>query len=108
MSTAVCSTFLRYTELGDPLQVLAKYTEPIEPPKATEVLLKTLVAPINPADINTIQGMRIRITFALKTLKNTRAMSETQANMVRNPLCPVFPATNLWPKSWRSAQTSRA
>lgn len=107
MSTAVCSTFLRYTELGDPLQVLAKYTEPIEPPKATEVLLKTLVAPINPADINTIQGMRQNHFRTENTDKYPRYV-RTQANMVRNPLCPVFPATNLWPKSWRSAQTSRA
>lgn len=56
MST-ICSTFLKYSELGDPLQVLHKCTEPVGPIKSTEVLIKTLVAPINPADINMIQGM---------------------------------------------------
>lgn len=56
MSTVVCSTFLKYSEMGDPLQVLHKCTEPLGPLKNTEVLIKTLVAPINPADINMIQG----------------------------------------------------
>lgn len=56
MSTVCTSTFLRYSEVGDPLQVLQKCTEPVGPIKGCEVLIKTLVSPINPADINMIQG----------------------------------------------------
>lgn len=58
MST-VCSTFLRYSEYGDPLEVLHKATESLPAIKPDEVLIKMLVAPINPADINTLQGRTV-------------------------------------------------
>uniref|UniRef100_A0A182Q4B3 Enoyl-[acyl-carrier-protein] reductase, mitochondrial n=1 Tax=Anopheles farauti TaxID=69004 RepID=A0A182Q4B3_9DIPT len=47
---------LRYGEFGEPAKVLRLQEEPIPTPKHGEVLIKTLGAPINPADINTIQG----------------------------------------------------
>ncbi|XP_055331872.1 enoyl-[acyl-carrier-protein] reductase, mitochondrial-like [Paramacrobiotus metropolitanus] len=52
------STGLRYKEFGDPDKVLAIETESI-PQTLSEgdVALKFLAAPINPADINTVQGV---------------------------------------------------
>ncbi|CAG9788709.1 unnamed protein product [Diatraea saccharalis] len=47
---------LVYNEFGDPLQVV-KFRECIVPPLGNqEVLVRMLAAPVNPADINTIQG----------------------------------------------------
>lgn len=47
---------LVYSEFGDPLQVV-KYMECEVPPLDTQdVLVRMLAAPVNPADINTIQG----------------------------------------------------
>lgn len=50
------TTKLIYKEYGEPIKVLNKETEELPEPKNKEVLLKMLAAPINPADINTIQG----------------------------------------------------
>uniref|UniRef100_A0A2M4BRS3 Enoyl-[acyl-carrier-protein] reductase, mitochondrial n=1 Tax=Anopheles marajoara TaxID=58244 RepID=A0A2M4BRS3_9DIPT len=47
---------LRYGEFGEPAKVLRLLEEPVPEPKDGEVLIRTLGAPINPADINTIQG----------------------------------------------------
>lgn len=55
--TSAMSTYLKYSEYGDPKQVVKHYQEPLADPKDSQVLLKMLVAPINPADINTIQGV---------------------------------------------------
>lgn len=47
---------LVYCEFGDPLHVV-KFRECEVPPLASqEVLVRMLAAPVNPADINTIQG----------------------------------------------------
>ncbi|XP_049876236.1 enoyl-[acyl-carrier-protein] reductase, mitochondrial-like [Pectinophora gossypiella] len=47
---------LVYAQFGDPLHVV-KYRECAIPKlKSTEVLVRMLAAPVNPADINTIQG----------------------------------------------------
>lgn len=47
---------LMYSEFGDPLQVV-KITESEVPDLGSQdVLVRMLAAPINPADINTIQG----------------------------------------------------
>lgn len=47
---------LVYCEFGDPLEVV-KCRESIVPPLGkTDVLVRMLAAPVNPADINTIQG----------------------------------------------------
>lgn len=48
---------LVYNEFGDPLHVV-KYRECQVPSVGPEeVLVRMLAAPVNPADINTIQGM---------------------------------------------------
>ncbi|XP_058054959.1 enoyl-[acyl-carrier-protein] reductase, mitochondrial [Anopheles bellator] len=47
---------LRYGEFGEPAKVLRLQEEAVPEPKDGEVLVRTLGAPINPADINTIQG----------------------------------------------------
>ncbi|XP_037031070.1 enoyl-[acyl-carrier-protein] reductase, mitochondrial [Bradysia coprophila] len=53
---SVRSTYLKYTEYGEPLSVIKKYEETLEEPKGNEVLVKILAAPVNPADINVLQG----------------------------------------------------
>ncbi|RZB40445.1 ADH N domain containing protein [Asbolus verrucosus] len=50
------SSKLVYAEHGDPVKVIRKETEQIAEPQPDEVLVKMLAAPVNPADINTIQG----------------------------------------------------
>lgn len=47
---------LVYTEYGDPLKVVHLEEDPVPEVKPNEVLIKMLAAPVNPADINTIQG----------------------------------------------------
>ncbi|XP_033330834.1 enoyl-[acyl-carrier-protein] reductase, mitochondrial [Megalopta genalis] len=47
---------LLYKEYGDPAAVLHITTQTINQPKNNEVSVKWLLAPVNPADINTIQG----------------------------------------------------
>lgn len=50
------SQALKYECYGEPCEVVKIVEEEIEPPKNKEVVVKILLAPINPADINTIQG----------------------------------------------------
>ncbi|KAG6144790.1 hypothetical protein E4U38_001746 [Claviceps purpurea] len=48
---------LVYSQLGEPSNVLTLHSHPISPSiPNSSVLVRTLAAPINPADINTIQG----------------------------------------------------
>ncbi|XP_018563468.1 enoyl-[acyl-carrier-protein] reductase, mitochondrial-like [Anoplophora glabripennis] len=47
---------LVYSEYGDPMKVVHKENEELPQPKENEVLVKMLAAPVNPADVNTIQG----------------------------------------------------
>ncbi|XP_058460518.1 enoyl-[acyl-carrier-protein] reductase, mitochondrial [Malaya genurostris] len=53
---SVVASILRYNEFGDPAKVLQIHQETMPDPGTGEVLIKTISAPINPADINTIQG----------------------------------------------------
>lgn len=55
LKTTVSSKLI-YKEFGEPYTVLHKETEELPEPKGKEVLLKMIAAPVNPADINTIQG----------------------------------------------------
>lgn len=55
-SMSVLSTYLKYSEYGEPTSVIKKGEETLAEPKNNEVLLKILAAPVNPADINVIQG----------------------------------------------------
>lgn len=52
---------LVYREYGEPLKVIKKEEQNLKKLEANEVLIKMLAAPVNPADINMIQG-----TYALK------------------------------------------
>lgn len=47
---------LIYCEYGDPVKVVQKEDSEMPQPKDGEVLVRMLAAPVNPADINTIQG----------------------------------------------------
>lgn len=47
---------LVYSEYGDPIKVIHKEKEDVLEPETKQVLIKMLAAPVNPADINTIQG----------------------------------------------------
>ncbi|XP_042874356.1 enoyl-[acyl-carrier-protein] reductase, mitochondrial-like [Penaeus japonicus] len=51
------SSCLEYYEYGDPLQVVRKSERTVPDLKEDEVLVKMLAATVNPADINTIQGV---------------------------------------------------
>lgn len=53
---AVVATKLVYSEYGDPVKVVRKEDDPVGDVSPDEVLVKMLAAPVNPADINTIQG----------------------------------------------------
>lgn len=48
---------LVYSQYGEPKDVLSLHTHSISPPASTSVTLRMLTAPINPADINQIQGV---------------------------------------------------
>ncbi|XP_034834589.1 enoyl-[acyl-carrier-protein] reductase, mitochondrial-like [Maniola hyperantus] len=50
------SKSLYYSEFGDPLHVVKFREIEVPPLKSQEVLVRMLAAPVNPADINTIQG----------------------------------------------------
>lgn len=53
----VVSTELQYAERGAPNAVLKLVDTPLPPPTGSQVLVKFLAAPINPADINMIEGV---------------------------------------------------
>lgn len=53
---SVLATKLQYSEFGDPSVVVQKIEESIPSSGAGQILAKILIAPVNPADINTIQG----------------------------------------------------
>ncbi|XP_011161140.1 enoyl-[acyl-carrier-protein] reductase, mitochondrial isoform X2 [Solenopsis invicta] len=59
MSAAVNAGYVKslfYKEYGDPVEVLQVTTQTIERPADDQVSVKWLLSPVNPADINTIQG----------------------------------------------------
>uniref|UniRef100_A0A7R9P4G6 Enoyl-[acyl-carrier-protein] reductase, mitochondrial n=1 Tax=Timema californicum TaxID=61474 RepID=A0A7R9P4G6_TIMCA len=54
---SISSQKLVFSEFGDPAKVVRLETEELPSPKSNEVLVRMLAAPLNPADINTIQGV---------------------------------------------------
>ncbi|XP_047535291.1 enoyl-[acyl-carrier-protein] reductase, mitochondrial [Vanessa atalanta] len=56
ISRNLMSKSLYYCEFGDPIQVVKFREVEVPPLKSQEVLVRMLAAPVNPADINTIQG----------------------------------------------------
>lgn len=63
---SVLSTYLEYAEHGEPGKVVTKREQRLDAPGPNEVLVKILAAPINPADINVIQGTCVRLAPQLK------------------------------------------
>uniref|UniRef100_A0A0V0GB45 Enoyl-[acyl-carrier-protein] reductase, mitochondrial n=1 Tax=Triatoma dimidiata TaxID=72491 RepID=A0A0V0GB45_TRIDM len=55
-TTAVKSKKLMIYEFGDPAKVVKLEEENLKPPGSNEVLIEMIVASMNPADMNTIQG----------------------------------------------------
>ncbi|EDW00719.1 enoyl-[acyl-carrier-protein] reductase, mitochondrial [Drosophila grimshawi] len=53
---SVVAKSLKYTQHGEPQDVLKLVEDKLADPQDKQVLVKILAAPINPADINTIQG----------------------------------------------------
>uniref|UniRef100_A0A1A9ZCP0 Enoyl-[acyl-carrier-protein] reductase, mitochondrial n=1 Tax=Glossina pallidipes TaxID=7398 RepID=A0A1A9ZCP0_GLOPL len=53
---AIVAKTLKFSNYGKPADVLEVAQESLPPPEKNQVLVKILTAPINPADINTIQG----------------------------------------------------
>lgn len=53
---SVKRSFLQCDEFGPPEKVLHQRTAELNSPADNEILVRVLVAPINPADINVIQG----------------------------------------------------
>ncbi|OAP60125.1 hypothetical protein AYL99_05127 [Fonsecaea erecta] len=61
---------LVYSKYGEPQDVLSLHSHSISPASGSNVVLRMLVAPINPADVNQIQGVypaRPEMTTALGT-----------------------------------------
>ncbi|KAM7344161.1 enoyl-[acyl-carrier-protein] reductase, mitochondrial [Cochliomyia hominivorax] len=50
------SLSLKFTSNGEPINVLKMVEDELPKPKDTQVLIRVLMAPINPSDINIIQG----------------------------------------------------
>lgn len=53
---SVLAKQLKYEVHGEPSKVLSIVETKISPPKKDEVLVKVLISPINPVDVNVIQG----------------------------------------------------
>lgn len=69
---SLMSNRLEYLEHGDPVKVVAQKSIPLQEPKDGEVLVEMIAAPVNPADINTIQGtLLLRHDFILFVFINT-------------------------------------
>ncbi|CAH1118343.1 unnamed protein product [Phaedon cochleariae] len=54
--SALTASRLVYSEPGDPINVIRKETFPLPEPGDQEVLLEMLAAPVNPVDVNIVQG----------------------------------------------------
>lgn len=96
---SVKASFLQCHEFGPPEKVLQIREREVKAPEDNEVLVKILVAPINPADINVIQGecsFEVARGSAGKSIMN----SFFQANMASVHNCHLFLATNASPKYW--------
>lgn len=54
---SIFSSKLVYSEYGDPPAVIREEKEELRKPTEREVMVRMLASPVNPADINTIQGV---------------------------------------------------
>lgn len=62
---SIVAKSLKYTQHGEPQDVLKLVEDKLANPKDQQVLVEILAAPINPADINTIQGKIIYMLYHL-------------------------------------------
>lgn len=86
-SLSVKSEFLQFSQFGAPEEVLQRHEELLDAPEANQILVKVLVAPINPADINTIQGASI-------------------ASCIRKAIAATIRFSNFNRQIWRSTKTA--
>ena len=70
---------LVYSQYGEPKDVLSLHTHSISPPTSTSITLRMLAAPINPADINQIQGV-----YPSKPAMNTSLATNTPSAVAGN------------------------
>ena len=66
---------LVYSQYGEPKDVLSLHTHSISPPTSTSITLRMLAAPINPADVNQIQG----VYPSKPSMNTTRATNKPSA-----------------------------
>ncbi|KAK4300049.1 hypothetical protein Pmani_017756 [Petrolisthes manimaculis] len=100
------STTLEYKDYGDPLKVVVKKEVKIPELKKGEVLVQMLAAPVNPADINTIQGV-----YAIKPqlpsipgnegVGEVMAVKEGETDIMMQPGDRVIPRINAM-GTWRT------
>ncbi|XP_055335362.1 enoyl-[acyl-carrier-protein] reductase, mitochondrial-like [Paramacrobiotus metropolitanus] len=97
------SSFLRYAEHGDPAKVLRLETEQLSQNLfPSHVAVKFLASPINPADINTVQGV-YAIKPPLPSVGGSEGVAEVIAVgagvadiKVGDRVIPANPATGTW------------
>lgn len=81
---SVVAKSLKYTQHGEPQDVLKLVEDKLSDPTDKQVLVQILAAPINPADINTIQGRSIWFKISIDTYiiyLLYKQISELQANI---------------------------
>jgi mitochondrial enoyl-[acyl-carrier protein] reductase / trans-2-enoyl-CoA reductase len=82
---AKCLVFSQY---GEPSDVLHLHSHSISPPTKTQVTLRTLAAPLNPADINQIQGV-----YPSKPQMNTLLGTKDPSAVAGNECCAEVVST---------------
>ncbi|CAG9564732.1 unnamed protein product [Danaus chrysippus] len=99
---SLTSKNLFYAEFGDPLHVVRMREVEVPPLKNQEVLVRMLAAPVNPADINTIQG-KYPVKITLPSIPGNEGVGvvESVSDGVKN-ICPgdrvivVKPLNGTW------------
>lgn len=96
------SQSLVFSEFGEPSKVVKIVEQEIKPPGANEVIVKMLAAPINPSDINTIQGV-YPIKPALPSVGGNEGVGEivdigpeVTGFDIGNKVIPKAPALGTW------------
>ncbi|XP_068231180.1 enoyl-[acyl-carrier-protein] reductase, mitochondrial-like [Palaemon carinicauda] len=103
-ASGLCSS-LTYDEYGDPEKVIKLKEEVIPKPEGKQVLVRMLAATVNPADINTIQGV-YAIKPPLPSIPGNEGVGEvievgSDVEGDIKPGCRVIPRLNAW-GTWRT------
>lgn len=98
-------TSLVYGEYGDPEKVVKRKQEAIPKPEGKQVLVRMLAATVNPADINTIQGV-YAIKPTLPSIPGNEGVGEvievgSEVGGDIKPGCRVIPRLSAW-GTWRT------